>query len=81
MNHDGIQLNEDADTRTQDLEPEPEHVDVNPWYLERDLWGDRGILVFDDTVPQVAPIFVKMSDKITRKDRNSVTETVERLKA
>ena len=52
MNHDGIQLNEDADTRTQDLEPEPEHVDVNPWYLERDLWGDRGISVFDDTVPQ-----------------------------
>ena len=48
-NHDDIQLHEDADNRIRDPESEHEHRDDNPWYLEKDLWGDRGISVFDDT--------------------------------
>ena len=49
-NHDDIQLHEDADTRIWDPESDHEHGADNPWYLEKDLWGDRGISVFDDTV-------------------------------
>ena len=51
-NHDDIQLYEDADMRIHDPESEHEHMDVIPWYLEKDLWGGRGISVFDDSVPQ-----------------------------
>ena len=51
-NHDDIQLNEDSDTRIRDLESEVKHRAINPWYLEKDLRGDRGTSVFDDTVTQ-----------------------------